>query len=39
MGKSNKEKTRRSAKANGLTTQFDKKIVLLNFKSGAENPL
>ena len=29
------KKTKRSSKAKGLTTQSDKKIVLLNFKSGA----
>jgi hypothetical protein len=40
MGKLNKNKNqRRSAKANGLTTQCDKKIVLLNFKRGEQKPL
>jgi hypothetical protein len=34
-----KLKPRRSAKAKGLTTQCDKKIVLLNFKSGDQKPL
>ena len=33
------KKEKRSAKANGLTTQCDKKRVLLNFKSGDQNPL
>ena len=28
-----------AAKARGLTTQCDKKRVLLNFKSGDQNPL
>ena len=40
MGKFNKNKNqRRSAKANGLTTQSDKKNVLLKSKSGDQNPL
>jgi len=33
------KKTTRSERTKGLTTQCDKKRVLLNFKSGAQNPL
>jgi len=33
------KQTKNQGCLNGLTTQSDKKIVLLNFKSGGQNPL
>ena len=35
----NKIKIRWSERANGLTTQCDKKIILLNIQSGEQKPL